>query len=771
MTKRLGGAARLSLCLAAVGLATASLAPSLRLWPERPKRDAALSPAAPTAAPGPSLSAAFAPLSEPLPPMARSSARDALQGFLGRDEASAPPAAEGPSLLRRPADHRARSKLLAYAPADGGLDFAASQEPEPLDPAILLGADLDAFSRALSAYKAGQLAEGDAAAAGVEAALPRAAAQWAGLRLHPREAGFARLSRFLSEHPDWPAAAWLRRRAEEALYGDPHPDGRVADYFAQSPPSTPAGRIALARVMLRDNHPFEVAALMKQVWREDDVNESLETAVKKEFSQFLDAADHKYRADRLLYREKTGAALRAAALAGKDALDLARARVAASNNAATDKIFAALPASVQNDPGLLFARIHMLRRHKKFAEAAALMRRAPSDPALVVDGDAWWTERRLIARKMLDMGRFAEAYEICARHAASSVRDQVEAEFHAGWIALRFLADPVKAQRHFEALANVAETPIQRSRGEYWLARAHEALGTPQEVAEARAAFQRAALQSTTFYGQLARARLGGLDLPLRPAPPAAVGEARDESVRMVELYFAVGERTLAASLAADAAKTLSSASQVAALAEVAQRRRDAKVALTLGKLASYRGMAIDDAAFPAFGVPSFAALPGSASRSIVYAIARQESAFDPKAVSSAGAMGLMQMIASTARRTAQQTGVGFDLKRLVDEPAFNAQLGAAHLGMLLGEHKGSYILAFAAYNAGGKRVKEWIDAYGDPRRKEVDPIDWVERIPFTETRNYVQRVMENLVVYRAKFGDRAIRPPQVELARLQAAN
>jgi soluble lytic murein transglycosylase len=205
----------------------------------------------------------------------------------------------------------------------------------------------------------------------------------------------------------------------------------------------------------------------------------------------------------------------------------------------------------------------------------------------------------------------------------------------------------------------------------------------------------------------------------------------------------------------------------MAALTAVAERRRDARVSLTLGKLASYRGFTIDDAAFPAFGIPAFTALPGSASRSIVYAIARQESAFDPKAVSSAGAMGLMQMIESTARQTARQTGLGFDVKRMIAEPAFNARLGAAHLGLLLGEHKGSYILTFAAYNAGGKRVKEWIDAYGDPRRKDVDPVDWVERNPITETRNYVQRVMENLVVYRAKFDDRDLRSPQSELARM----
>lgn len=749
MTTRQRGAARLVLLIAALGVAAAFYTADPRHAPDRDRED-------------PPPSAASEPRRPP-----EETAREALHDFLGHGEGAAPdPRTASP--LRPPAESDAASKLLAYAPPDGGLGVDDAREPQPPEAAILLGPDYDAFIRAITAYKGGDFAAGDQALAQIESPLARAAAQWAGLRLHPREAGFARLSKFLAEHSEWPAAAWLRQRVEEALHGDKHPDRLILEYFAARPPKTPAGKLALARVMARRGQPLEVAALVKPMWREDDFNEQLEATTKKEFADYLDAADHKYRADRLLYAEKTGPALRIAAHAGKDALEVARVRAQAINESASDKAFAALPAEAQKDPGVIFARIHMLRHRKKISEAAALLRSAPRDPGAIIDGDAWWVERRLIARKLMDLGQFGEAYELCAQHSARSLSYRVEAEFHAGWIALRFLKDPAKAERHFEEIVRIAETPIQKSRGAYWLARAKEAAGAAEA---AQAAYADAAQQSTTFYGQLARARLGGFDSPLRPTPEPARGEARDESVRAVELYFALGEKELAAQLSADAAKALVSEAQLSALAEVAQRRREAKISLTLGKLASYRGIAMDDAAFPAFGVPSFAALPGSASRAIVYAIARQESAFDPKAVSSAGAMGLMQMIASTARHTAQQTGVGFDLKKMLDEPAFNARLGAAHLGMLLDEHKGSYVLAFAAYNAGGKRVKEWIDAYGDPRKSNVDPIDWVERIPISETRNYVQRVIENLTVYRARFGDRETRAPQGDLWRKQAAN
>ena len=697
------------------------------------------------------------------------SLQDALRNFIARktEPARAPKRSE-PSLFGE-VDENGLSPLLTYAPpADTSLAEAYTPDPSPLEAAFLLGDDRDSFLRALASYKAGSFAAGDFAAASIKSNVAVTAAQWVGLRLRPREAGLPRLARFLDNHPNWPAADWMKKRVEEALFGDKHPDKIVKAYFAQSKPLTPAGKLALARVYLHESDIAAAGELVIDTWRNDDLNDSLESFIKKEYGAFLTAPDHKYRADRLLYQEKNGAALRAAELAGKDVTLLARARVAANAETANEKIFSAVPAHLQSDPGLLFARVHMLRLSNKIAEAGALMRKAPREPDRVIDGDAWWTERRLLARKVLDKGDAETAYVICAQHAARSTSSKVEAEFHAGWIALRFLNDAARAERHFELLDQVAETPIQKSRAGYWLGRTAEFYGAEGQE-KARSFYARAAQYSTTFYGQLARAKLGVTKSPLRPFPTPAEADDRDEAVRAVELLFAIGEKETATSLAFEAARKLEGEAQLAALANLAARQRDAKVSLIVGKLTSNRGVPVDDAAFPGYGVPQFSALPGSAPRSIVYAIARQESAFDPKAVSSAGAMGLMQMIASTARHAAYLAGVGFDLRRLISEPAFNAQLGAAHLGVLLGEHKGSYILTFAAYNAGGGRVKEWIDAYGDPRKPNVDPIDWVERIPFSETRNYVQRVMENFVVYRAKFGEHDGKPPHMELAHAGA--
>ena len=656
------------------------------------------------------------------------------------------------------ADEGSLSPLASYASGNGWLKGAYDAGP---DAATLLGADYDVFMQALALYKNGDFAAGDAAAEALTNPVADAAARWAGLRLHPRDAGFKRLSTFLEAHQDWPAGEWLRKRAEEALFTEHQPDSVVKAWFGSEMPVAGYGKFLLARAWARDGEFDRASSLARAAWREDDIGQGFDATFVKELGAFLSPEDHKYRADRLIYANKYSLAMRAAELAGKDVSQLARARMIGGERA-----MALAPASLQNDPGLLYSRVHSLTNAKKFAEAGALLRKAPTDPTLVVDGDAWWADRRQISRKLLDMGDAETAYLAAAQHAARSTSNKVEAEFQAGWIALRFLNDPARAARHFAMLSAVAETPLQRSRALYWQGRAADAGPTLEDDARARAYYEQAAAHSTTFYGQLAAAKAGLATHPVRKAPTPTQGDERHESVRVAELFFALGDKEIAAPLALDAAKYLERHEHVAALGEVITKLRDAKLALLFGKQASYRGVALDEVAFPSYGIPRFAALPGSASNSMVYAVARQESAFDPRAVSHAGAMGLMQMIASTARHTAYMRGVGFDLSRMLNDPPFNAQLGAAHLGILMGEYKGAYLLTFAAYNAGGGRVKQWIDAYGDPRKPNVDPIDWVERIPINETRNYVQRVMENFVVYRAKFADTESRPPQMDLAR-----
>jgi soluble lytic murein transglycosylase len=656
-----------------------------------------------------------------------------------------------------------RPEATAYAPQPE-LQPASSAP----DAATQLGVNLVGLREAIAFYRNGELAEGDRAAANAPDPLVRTALEWVALRTNQRETGFKRVTAFLDAHPGWPSGPWLRKRAEESLYTDNPPPARVKEYFANGKPQTVAGKLALARVLLGEGQKSQAAELVRSAWRDGDLNQWQEGSIKKTFGELLEKADYKYRADRLLYKEDTAAALRSAQSAGPDVVLLAKARTAVISEGASDKEMAAVPAALQNDPGYLFSKIQKLRRANKIDEAVQVLLAAPRDPALIINGDEWWTERRMLARKMLDKGDVKTAYRICDEHSAQRTDARVEAEFHAGWIALRFLNDPDAAARHFAIASLSAETPMSVARVAYWQGRAAEAAGE-SKAAEAMGFYRKAAIHSAAFYGQLARAKLGLSAGQVRAAPPAAEGNQRHEAVRTVELLYAIGEKELALPLITESAQRLDGADQMAALARIIARDRDAKVSLSFGKLAAQRGMPLDDLAYPVYGIPGYQPLGNSAPRSVVYSIARQESAFNSRALSGAGAKGLMQMLTGTARRTASRMGIGFNEARLVNDAAFNAQLGAAHLGELLAEQGGSYVLTFAAYNAGGGHVKEWIDAYGDPRNPRVDPVDWVERIPFTETRNYVQRVMENLTVYRARFQEAGPAPLQTDLRQVEA--
>jgi soluble lytic murein transglycosylase len=304
-----------------------------------------------------------------------------------------------------------------------------------------------------------------------------------------------------------------------------------------------------------------------------------------------------------------------------------------------------------------------------------------------------------------------------------------------------------------------ADTPLSIARAEYWRGRAAEAMG---EADEATLHYENAATEPVAYYGQLAAERLGIKRLVLRAPARTAEGAQRNDAVRAAEALYAEGLTDVAQGLAYEAARSWRDEAQIAAMAEVVRRHDDAATQVQFGKLAMLRGYAFDAMAFPASGVPAFLPLAHSADLASVYAVARQESEFVWRAASGAGAKGLMQILPSTAALTARRAGVAYDFQRLLADPAFNTQLGAAFLGQVMQDLDGSPELAFAAYNAGPGRVAHWIAAYGDPR-KDADMIDWVERIPFEETRDYVERVSENLAVYRQRFTDE--QPPAAQLS------
>ncbi len=617
--------------------------------------------------------------------------------------------------------------------------------------------DLDHLPGIFKAYRDNDLTEAEILKAKLSQPAAQALVEWYAMR-SGLPVGFDRLMAFQRNYPSWPVTSQARRRSEDALLAERKPSSVVREFFATQPPATAGGRIALAFALKSDGLEQQANEQIKHVWREDTFGPDLERRILDRFPGVLTQADHRFRMERLLLKENWGGAQRAAGHAGKDHGLLVKARMAVfQGKKKAEKAFSAVPTSLRGDPSYLFSRALLLRRSNKLAEAASIIMQAPRDPELRVDGDEWWAEQRLITRALLDKGDVKIAYDVASHHAAESPVQQIEAEFHAGWIALRFLSDPATAARHFATVARTASTPISISRIAYWQARAAEAAGAAQD---AKLFYERAADQPTTYYGQLAQSKLGRT-IALRKVEPLS-GEERKAfdalvPVQAVKLLQQIGENDLALGLYTDLAQTLTDPGQLDALAALATSHQHPRAVLAIGKVALQRGFPLDQHAYPLAAIPDFEPVGDEVETAMVYAIARQESAFNPRAISSAGARGLMQLMPATAKRTAQRFGVGFDLKRLIEDPSYNAKIGSAHLGELMEDWKGSYILAFASYNAGGGNVIKWVRSYGDPRDPEVDEVDWVERIPFYETRNYVQRVMENLRVYRQRLNEKPV--------------
>jgi soluble lytic murein transglycosylase len=642
-------------------------------------------------------------------------------------------------------------------PSDGSI-VSVDADAEALGhipyPILAVGppGDEDYLPRILTAYRTGDIAEAEILKSKLEQPAATAVARWFAIRSGVA-AGFDQVVAFERDYREWPVTASMRRRAEESLLTVRRPAARVRAFFADRAPVSGAGRVALA-FALRDEGAGEQAQEMaRRAWREDSFGPELESRLLDEFPGVLAQVDHRFRMERLLFKENWGAALRAASRAGEEYTALVKARMGAfQGGKKAEKALGAVPAHLRSDSSYIFSRALYLRRKGKLAEAAQVMAQAPRDPNLLADGDAWWTERRLIARALLDKGDPKAAYEVASWHGAETPAQRIEAEFHAGWIALRFRDDPAAAARHFAEAADIAATPISVARAAYWQGRAAEAAGVAED---AKRFYERAADKPITFYGQLAGDKLGQ---PINLRAPESLDEEGRKAfetlvpIRALRLLQRTGEMELAIGLYADLAQSLTDPAQLDALGEMALQSQNTRAALAVGKTAVQRGFPLDTHAYPINGIPSFDPVGDQVEPAMVHAIARQESAFNPKALSSAGARGLMQLMPATARRTAKRFGIGFDVNRLVADPAYNAKIGTAHLGELMEDWRGSHILAFASYNAGGGNVMKWIKSYGDPRKPDVDPIDWIERIPFYETRNYVQRVLENLAVYRQRF-------------------
>ena len=645
-------------------------------------------------------------------------------------------------------------------------DSEPAREPSNGEAVGVTGPDLpdSALRRAIELYRKGDLLSGDRVRTELTDPLERTLTAWVAVRFAP--IGFDRLTAFSRDNPDWPVMAALGRRAEEALLVARKPASAVRAFFSEQLPTTAEGKVALALAVKADGGEDEAASLIRDAWRNHTFGGEIEARILSVFSGLLNQDDHRERMERFLLKENWPSAFRAASYVGKDYGLVAKARIAVAQKAQdAGKALEAVPTAFRSDGSYLLAKAQFLRRQGKLDEAIRALGEVSLNAKIPAAGDQWWVERRLIARELLDRGDAYTAYAIARDHAAESADKRIDAEFHSGWIALRFLKHPATAASHFAKAAQFAKTPISVARILYWQGRTAEALGDDDA---ARSFYEKAGGYSITYYGQLARTKLGLPQVELR-----AIGNdgfAAFEALpvaQAVKRLYALGYSDIAFTLCTDLAASLADARQLDALGHLIADQGDGRTLLAVGKAAVQRGYPMDAHAFPLLGVPTVERVGTAVDGAMVYAVTRQESAFAPEVQSSAGAQGLMQLMPDTARRTARRFGVDFDAARLL-EPAYNAKLGTAHLGELIEDWKGFPVLMFAAYNAGGGNVSKWIKAYGDPRSPKVDPIDWVERIPFSETRNYVQRVMESMLVYQHRLRSQSATVRSTETASSQ---
>ncbi len=665
--------------------------------------------------------------------------------------------------------HRAAYFRLACAGAWCGLMFVASASnaatPEPrLKPAQ------PHFSQSLTQADFERLQDGlDAAERGnwsaVKGIIPRLSHPTAVKILTWRRAtsdatmSFSELDAVMNELADWPRARDIRAEAEGKVDAAGLTPAGIVAWFEVQGPQSGEGKIAYAEALFALGRHDEGETALRDAWRGSLFSRTLQADVLNRHGARLTTEDHVARVDYLLWRGQRTTASRLFDRLPADERALADARMKLAARArGVDTAIDRVPAALQDHPGLVFERAKWRRRSRNISGALPLVMQLPADMGPSVAREEAWEERAYhiyYARRSKD---WTTAYQLAAANGLDEGGDFAEAEWLAGWLALRELGDIEAAKAHFAKLDENVSTPVSKARALYWRGRAAE---SESDFTAAQGHYAAAAAYSTVYYGQLAATRLG--DAARRSELPneAVISDemraafiSRDLP-QALKIFAELDELRLFREFSYTLDDQLETAEEYALLAEIARDYGQQGIAVRGGKAGLAKGVIETSAVYPKV---SLAPLPTSGPEEpFVLALARQESEFYPKAISHANAHGLMQLLPSTAQATARSLGRSYRTNWLTDDADYNVTLGSAHLGDLLDDFDGSYILAAAAYNAGAHRAREWIREYGDPRTGEIDPIDWVEMIPFSETRNYVQRVMENVQVYRARLTDDVI--------------
>ncbi|SMF18429.1 soluble lytic murein transglycosylase [Tistlia consotensis] len=561
-------------------------------------------------------------------------------------------------------------------------------------------------------------------------------------------ADFASIVTFLDKNPNWPGSDQLQRQAERAMPPD-LPDSAVIAWFAGLKPLTAEGGVRYAEALARRGLTAQASELARSIWRGQVLNSDLESRLLQRFGGAFTRDDDEARLTAMLLKRADDSALRVGKMIGSGHQALAAATVKLYNRSpGVDAAIERVPPALRDHPRLVYERARW-RLRSGMLEGAVQLLESPYPPD--ADPDNWWALRRWAAREALSEGMVSSAYRIAANHGTDDGLSFAEGEFLAGWIALRFLKEDDTALKHFERLYKGVSSPISRARGAYWAGEAERAAGREQQADKW---YRLAAVHDTTFYGQLAAHRLGGQPAVVGTAPhqpddrQRAAFEARELPRAIRELAEIDANEPLPWLFAGLRAQA-SDERDWRLIAELARSTGHDEQVVRTAKLALRDGIYLPDLLYP----PPPHKVGQDLEGALVAGLMRQESEFDVEATSPSGALGLMQLMPSTAREVAGKLGVPYHVGLLTGDPGYNMKLGRAYLSRLLARTGGYVPMAVASYNAGPGNVDRWLRFNGDPRDGTTDPVDWIESIPFTETRNYVQRVIEGAVVYARRMG------------------
>jgi peptidoglycan lytic transglycosylase len=579
-------------------------------------------------------------------------------------------------------------------------------------------------------------------------------------RLRNEDGKWSDYRAFLAKDLNWPGLKRLRRKGEAVIPENANPK-RVLAYFKTQLPQTGIGSLRLASAYWSMGQQSNARKEAIRAWTTLSLKNDEEAELYRKYKSVL-KGQNLTRLDNLLWRGLAGEADRMLGKVPDANAKLARARIGLQRVSKNiDGLISAVPENLQSDPGLAYDRFQWRIKKGRWDDAQDLLARQTGSVEKLGRPEAWSKRRRGFARRAMRAGDTKLAYRIASRHELSEGADFADLEWLSGYIALTKLNNPQKALAHFVNFQGAVKSPVSLGRAGYWLGRTYENLGQYEKSSKA---YGQGAKYQTSFYGQLAAEKLGlapDASLSGKTAVPdwRKAGFLQTPTVQAGLLLNHADDAARMRWFFTHAARKLDKTglSQLADLALYVDRP---SVALAVAKVAALRGIILPEPYFPVTGLARYStAVPPEVAMSI----ARRESELNPEAQSPAGARGLMQLMPGTAKKVSKEIGITYSKARLTSDWKYNAKLGTSYLGGLLEKFNGSYILAFAGYNAGPNRAEKWITEYGDPRMDAVDQIEWIENIPYRETRNYVMRVIESLHVYRARLNGKT---PPIRLTR-----